>query len=424
MRTPSTRRDDSGFSLVEVVVAAVVLSLMGAAVAGVLLQAVAVTGDNARRVQAASIARDQIELVRSGNADDIPDGTVQVGSRTVQGTTYTITQNAALLGAGSAASACRQTGADLAYKRVTVSVGWPDMGSTKPVRADTLVALTAVQRAAGSSLGAVAFAVDLYDGSTTARLSGANVTVGTQTQTTGDDGCVVFDSLTPGTYATAVTAAGYSDPDGRTTTTGTVTATAGSITRPAPVVLGQTGRLRVTVTAPAGYTSPTPLATIPLTLDTALFAPTTFRTFADCSGVATAPVGCVSGTPRTAAPLFPATYTVSAGDCSVIPPAGTAPSVQVPASGTVDATVPLGGVNVRLTSLLDILTSSTVTVTSQGRNGCSPTSVTVDGVTRQGKNVALPSGTYTFSRPALLGLLSVTRQVTVDATKTPGSVEL
>ncbi|MEQ4524252.1 hypothetical protein, partial [Nocardioides kribbensis] len=252
------------------------------------------------------------------------------------------------------------------------------------------------ERAAASTRGAVAVQVQTLDGAATAPLDGVTVTLGSQSQSSGTDGCVVFDSLTPGSYTLSAGRTGYVDVDGRPASTSTVVVSAGTTTQPATVLLAPAGALAVTLTAPAGFTVQPTTAPASLTLDTARFAPQTYRSFDDCDGNAAAPVGCLTGSPRTAAQLFPATYLVSAGGCGVAPPSGTPVSAVVTSGRTTPVQVALAPVTVRLKA--GTAGSSTVTVTSQPLNGCTAAVHTLTGVRTTGSGVALPVGTWTFAR--------------------------
>lgn len=385
---------DAGVTLVELVVAVVVLGLIGAAVTGVLIQSLDLSRDNAQRVQAASVARTQLEALRSRDVLNVPDGASSLGPTTVQGTEYSSALSTSFLPA-SASTACTGVSGsatqDLPYRRLTVTVTWPGMGTAAPVRADTLLAVSAAERVADQSRGSVAVAVTDFDGSTPRPLAGALVTLGGQSQTTGEDGCVLFRALAPGSSTATVSAPGYVDVNGASSTARSVTITAGRLYQVPAVELARPGRLDVSLTVPTGHTPLLAVADLPVTLDSARFPSPTYRVFATCS--AGAAEGCVSGYPRSAAALFPSTYTVSAGQCSTATGTGGAPTAAVQPGTTTSPTVPLAGFTVQLASG----SSATLTAVSSARSGCTGLAVPATTVAN-GARLALPRGQWTFAR--------------------------
>lgn len=342
-------QSDEGFSLIEAVVASVILALTASVVAGLLIQTLDVAVDNTQRTTAANLAASQIEVVRGRNAVDIPDGRTTLPVTTIGATTYTVTQDAAYVPLDSGTS-CSAGGAP-AFKRVTVTVTWPNMGSTKPVRSDTLRALGFGSEGLESSRGSVA--VTVKDG-TGAGVEGLAVSVRAATGsptlgTLGTDstGCAVFTGLTAGTsYVASASTVGYADVDGYQTTQGdTFSAVAGQMIT-TTLTYAPVGGLAVELEAVATAAVPSKM---PVTVNTSRWAVTPNRAFLDCADVATSPTQCVSGTTvRTASRLFPANYRAWAGTCADAEPAG-AVSVAVTAGTSASITAPLAAVQVTST---------------------------------------------------------------------------
>ena len=289
---PHDHSDDQGFSLIEVVVAMVIFAVMVTATLGILVKTLDVTKGNAHRVAAANLATKQIEAARSQLAVDIPDGST---SRTeiVAGTTFTITQDASYVLSGSDESLCQNTGGELAYKLVTVTVEWPNMGSVQPVRSDTVKAMGVGDEGLDEALGAVAVGVT---GATGDPVPGISVTLapGSRTRTTGSNGCAVFVNLPVGASATEYTASvnqiGFVGPLNTQYQEIAIDAVAGQI-RGGDLRYDRERTLAVQVDAPAGYSMPS--GVFPVGVRSSEFD--NGVTLLSCAGVTNA--GCATGTP-------------------------------------------------------------------------------------------------------------------------------
>lgn len=151
LRPQTDRARDRGATLVEVVIACVLLGILASAVLTIVLQTQAVGVNNRNRVAAANLAAREIDLIRAefrrtdtsaveiANAGTTtnkhPLGTAAVGQPLViDGTPYTVKTSVQWNVTGNGQSAC-DGGALVVYPTlgVTVAVTWPHMGSTKPV---------------------------------------------------------------------------------------------------------------------------------------------------------------------------------------------------------------------------------------------------------------------------------------------------
>lgn len=149
---------DRGTSLLEVVIACVLLGVLSAAVLTVVLQTQSVGVGNRNRVAAANLAAREIDMVRAefGRTSASPlqianAGTVSnqrpldggsVGQPlVVDGVPYTVTTSAQWNITGNGASAC-DGGSLVVYPTlgITVSVTWPNMGAVQPVSNSTQLA--------------------------------------------------------------------------------------------------------------------------------------------------------------------------------------------------------------------------------------------------------------------------------------------
>lgn len=407
-RLRMVRGDDSGFSLVEVVVAMVVFAIMAVSALGVTMSVFDVTSDNQRRVAASNLATKQIETSRSQRAVAIPDGATTRTER-VAGTTYTIVQNANYVSSGSDTSLCASSSGQLAYKLVSVTVTWPDMGSTKPVTADTVLALGVGDEGLDASRGVLAIRVSGTTGDPEAGVV-VTLTPGGQSRTTGSDGCAVFVDLPVGAFGTDYTArvnqAGYVSAVNAAVHQVVVGAIAGNVRR---------GELRYdqgrTLTVAAG--APSPAHQVPAGM------PVGIRS-ADVDGGAILPVcptspvgsGCTTAFPGTSVNLFPAIYDVWAGPCAHPRPAGTSSNVDL-FRGDATVTVPMEGVGVRVVARngdAGSLTGYRVSAVSD----CGGPTLTLPPTGLAGSTAALPAGTWTVTVRPPSGSGSRTATFTVN----------
>lgn len=347
--------DEAGVSLVEVLVAMVLLGLLASAVLTTLLLTVATSRNNSSRVVAANLVSDRIENLRDSDVFGIADGRVAV-DRTVGTTVFRVVTDAAFVPVDSATSTCDAgAGSRPAYKRITVTASWPSMGRIPPVRGDTLIALPITGM--DNTKGSLAVPLKLASGNPTPAqvvtlLTSTNAFVASQT--TGADGCALFTGLAPGTYTVTVNTPAFTSYPGGTalrTVTGN-TVTAATVTKVAEVPYDQAGVLAYSYATPPGYPAP---AALPLTLQ--LTSPGLYPTtqLKEC-GSPGATSSCVNGagtvgSPRVTSSLFPfATpgYIAYAGDCADSAPSPLPASLNVGPGVTRATTVALGGADLRV----------------------------------------------------------------------------
>ncbi|HEY0118356.1 MAG TPA: prepilin-type N-terminal cleavage/methylation domain-containing protein [Cellulomonas sp.] len=227
------RASDSGFGLVEVMVACLVLGIMSAAIVAVIMQAQSASVTNRSRIAAANLAARELDMVRDEfhRTKTAPTDIAQLGTvvdahpldggtagqpLVVDGTPYTVTRSVQWNITGNGQSAC-DGGSLVIYPTlgVTVSVTWPRMGTVHPV---VSTAQLAPDKGSGIPNTDSFIAVRVKD-STGAPSVGRSIKVtgGSQTKTgsTDADGCAVLEvapAVGVGTsYTAQVTDSGYVD---------------------------------------------------------------------------------------------------------------------------------------------------------------------------------------------------------------------
>ncbi|WP_196804452.1 prepilin-type N-terminal cleavage/methylation domain-containing protein [Cellulomonas sp. URHD0024] len=224
---------DGGFSLIELVVAMVILGMMSIAIIGVIMNSQAQGVSNRNRVAAANLAAREIDMVREQFTRDslqpqlVADAGTQVNPHPLPGQTagqpllvdgqkYTVTRTVAWNITGGASTPC-DGGGLVSYPtlKVIVSVTWPNMKPAKPVRTSAALAPRKDDSIGGNN-GYVAVKVVTAAG---LPQPDVNVTVTSPSETknvvTDTSGCAVAQ-VAPAvgagtTYAAKVSNAGYVD---------------------------------------------------------------------------------------------------------------------------------------------------------------------------------------------------------------------
>lgn len=350
-RVSSHARDEAGFTMVEMVMAIFIFGMVVTGVAVGMGSGLNLTRQNRNRSVAANLAAQQMDTVRSTDFTTLDDQTqvvqpTTVSSPTVEGVTYTISQNIRWVyknATGATAGACQSpptSSNPLAYIAVTDTVSWSDMDGVPPVQSDTVISppvgvydqteghirVTVLNAAGAPVSGATVEIVNAAEGVD-------------DTDTTGTDGCSFFAYRPVGAYTVSLSSvSGKVDGQGSSTPTTTTTVKSGS-TSSVQFMFDTAASLVLTLSPNvATYTVPT---TLPVTIANTALTPAGTKQF-------TTP----TGSPRTLTNLFPYSsgYQAWAGTCADADPQGVGPSgafysgatrpaaIAVPGSGTV--TVP------------------------------------------------------------------------------------
>jgi prepilin-type N-terminal cleavage/methylation domain-containing protein len=378
--------DDSGFSLIEVVVAMLIFAVVSAGVVYAMLSVMRVTKDSRDRQVAANLAAQEIDLAR--DIDDLfllldDDRTVDLN-----GDTFRIVRTTSWFSNQQVELPCGAGGGTLRYKEVDVTVTWDNMRpGVDPVKANTVI--DPHNRINDPALGTILVSVI---GASGTGVAGATVTAvpaspanGAQALTsspaaTDAQGCSYILRVKPGNYVVSVSKANYvSDKQAATGVAPTVQVTAGaSVSAAFAYDLGANLNLSY-------YSNPVPTTPkIPITLDTSFVnsagtyvTPTTAATFSRALRVfpyasgynifagyyrepSEASAGCVS--------VDPGQWI--AGVRSGQNVAGVRPDTVPAAPGTTLATtVPMGQVRISSTSNLYLKAVSSATF-GPGDPGC------------------------------------------------------
>jgi Tfp pilus assembly protein PilV len=260
------RSDESGLSLIEVVVAMMIFTIISTGLLYTMLNLLSVTRDSRARQVATNLAAQEIDLVRDAN--DI----FKVGDRTttvkLNGDTFSILRSSSWVVNGTSTTACG-TGSTAAtgtlrFKQVHVQITWGGMrDGALPVVSDTLInpndrlsdpelstILVSVQNGTGVGLAGASI--------TATATTGSNV----YTTTTDAQGCGFFLKVTPGSYNVVLTHSSglYVDEKGVSAPTQLIVATAGA-SASAPFIYDKAATFKVTYSPTNGGNLPTNLPT-------------------------------------------------------------------------------------------------------------------------------------------------------------------
>lgn len=347
---------EGGFTMVEVMMSAVVLAIVAAAAAGILIRTIGLTAEGRMRSQGANLAEREKEVSLGQGYDALPPGTSSK-TMSVDGQSFTVTRTISLLPGTSTANSCSAPdGSRLAYKKISIGVTWPTMPATvRAVQSDTVLAVPVGQ--VNGTLGAVS--VPVVDRNAVG-VPGISVTLspGGTTAVTDKDGCAVFSNLAPGSYSALVDTSGYVGTDNvqAQTVTG-ATVAAGRLAKTSNLLYDKAATLNLRWSAPSGYTLPATGHGV--LVERSLLGQSAFAPY--CTTAVTTACLDSNGTVTPAFPWAGAGYGLSAGRCAPDTGGKVAFSPTPGATATVD--LPVGGVRAQVRRGVTSLISGSLTVT-------------------------------------------------------------
>jgi prepilin-type N-terminal cleavage/methylation domain-containing protein len=307
------RRDEAGFTLLELVVALSLFAIVSGGVFSMISSGLNVTRNNRSRSVAANLAAQQMDTFRSMNFPTLlgQQGNLTQPTQTVDGVPYTITTGVNPQSVSATSTPCDAQGSpgNTLVFRVDVTVTWANMRGVAAVTANTIISppvgvydQTGKGFAGVKVLGADGKGVNGVPVNVTPALTPA-------TNQTDASGCAFFTNATAGTYTVSLGLSGYVDRQGNTSPSQSVGIVANAITHVA-FDYASAGSLAITL---AGSGAATVANNVAVTVGDTDFVPTGTKTWTG------------TGTSRTISNLFPVTsgYTMWAGDCADADPQGT-----------------------------------------------------------------------------------------------------
>lgn len=199
---------DSGISMIEVLVALMVFSILAVGMLFALTTMTRLSGDTENREIAVSLAAQEIDKVRAvPDAFNVLDSTT---TQTVSNIVFTITRTQAWVSTTGSTASCGGGGGNLQYKSVDVKVSWANqLILKKPVEATT--ALAPASRINDPSYGTIIVSVLGADGTGRAGIVPVITPAVGTVDPTDSDGCSYVLKVKPGTYTIKLNQAGYID---------------------------------------------------------------------------------------------------------------------------------------------------------------------------------------------------------------------
>jgi Tfp pilus assembly protein PilV len=381
---------ERGSLLIEVMVAAVLVAVIGVALFGALNSAAKVSGLTKTRAGAAAVAQDDQERLRATPVavlNNLRQRRDPVGMGKVA---YVVDSRADWIADAKGSTDCTSNGAAADYLKITSTV------TAKNITLKPVVVTSTVTPAPGtftSNQGSLAVSVTGGNGVGQSGISATIVGPATDTELTDSNGCAFFGYEPVGGYDVTASASGYVDPNGNANATGTAS------------VSGQA------------------VATLPLTYDRAGQVKVNFKTTPDVGveqnssqtsvgfgnagvtingGARFFPSGSPTQSITTTSTLFPfpAAYSVFAGDCvGNIPPVGPTPDNLIVLPGKLDHVQDVHVPSLNVVGKVDGALTSGMTVTIKSTTaGCTPkTYLPLRTTNAQGRldDPGFPYGTYT-----------------------------
>lgn len=199
-------RDQSGYALIETLVASILLVITAVGVFGAFDAATRSTAEERHRSRAHAIAQADLSRMRTMRISDLSNLN-QNTTVTQDGQVYSINSRAEYQTDATGTQSCDSGVASADYIKITSTVTWSSIGTRPPVAASTLVAPPNGSISANSGSLAIQV-VDSQDvGIPGVGLSGSGS--GSFSGTTGANGCALFGNLPAGSYTLNV--AGIAD---------------------------------------------------------------------------------------------------------------------------------------------------------------------------------------------------------------------
>jgi prepilin-type N-terminal cleavage/methylation domain-containing protein len=419
--------DEAGFTLVELMMALLLLAILLTSTAYAAIQGMKLNRDEQDRQVAADIGSGVLQQTEAtaltAAGFTTVSATVNTPSVTTQadsGVTYTSTETSEWESQGQNSSVCKSGTNVGLILRVTVTTKWSSSGF---VSESTLLAPP--NGTLNASSGSVPVLVQATDGTPqsgiTVTLTPTGSTPGSPASiTTGSDGCAFFANLAQGTYnATAQSSGGVSITESPTYISSlTVNGSLGTTVNVYYMTAGS-------IVPTFGLTSPPPASGMPVSIDNpsqGLNPPTNIFTFGPGTPVLT--------------PVYPSVYIVFAGSCTDADPNGMT-SGSNPQPFYPPATYPNIAASVAIT--VSVISSVTVPLYPlnfqvQPKNGvastaaASGTNTAPTATAGQGGVCVTANPTYTLSpvvsgvSSTSVGLGEMTINVTVSVTTSGGPV--
>jgi hypothetical protein len=205
---PVRARAEEGFTVIEVVVAAMLVALVSIGVLAGLDFTTRASGNARSRSLAFTLAQREQTCLRSRPASSLV-GTISTCSGSVPAG-YAVSSSGRAIGDANGGQGC--TAGGNGFVQVSTEVTYPNEGARLPIRLHTLVARPFTDT--GSPTGSAVLILDDSLGHPLPNIATTLSGPSPRTPTTDVNGCAFETTLTPGSYTFTVTKTNYVGPDG------------------------------------------------------------------------------------------------------------------------------------------------------------------------------------------------------------------
>jgi Tfp pilus assembly protein PilV len=310
--------DEQGIALLEVIIASALVAIIAIGTLTGLEGATATTADNRLHNEAAVLAAQSQETLRSEPTETLETLAKEteetpskpyVTTKTIENQQFTVTQEVDEVNGSTGATGCTATSTEGEsthpggyYFKVTSVVSWPQLGSTRqPVKQTSIIT---------PRTGSVLEVTVDTAGATPTPVSGATVNANGTITTTGSSGCVIYPAIKATTIPLTVEKLGYVTANGAEKFSAAEIAIAPDITTQYQVILSPAGRIKAVFT----YKGAEVYSGSEVTGDTFIAANTELTTGTIEGGTA-GTYGTSAQTPYTLTP-FSSDWVTYAGDCT------------------------------------------------------------------------------------------------------------
>ena len=395
--------NDAGISLIEVVIATLVFSILALGAGYSTITVIKITQDTRSRQVATALATTELDAARAvEDPFDIVNGSRQT---TISGRVYTIAKSTSWVETSGADVGCGTGTGTLQAKRVNVTVTWAGMlNTTPPVRSDTLISPD--DRINDPSLGTIRISVLSVAGTGASGVavaitpvSGGAIAVDKQPDNTDSDGCSYALKVTPGTYKVAISRSGSIDNAQVTAPFKNVVVTAGG---------SVATQFQYDYAATFNLTYANGSAKTPTNLDTSYLS--TYGVYVDSvkkssvglhpypsgyAGIAGKYIAPVSGNAGCVS-VDPAAWPAATVNGTALAQGTRTAAVAAAPKGSVNMTIPMGVITVTNSGNYTLTAESATAAATAADPGCATGMSYTFGAVSGNQTIALPYGSWTL----------------------------
>jgi len=208
---PALPSDEEGFAIIEVLISALIIVIVGGAVLTLLQATARSAGDSRNRTAAQAIAQEDQARLRSMRISSLnrlnQNWTAKVG-----GTTFTINSTGSFVNNATGSPSCTGSNTSADYVRITSTVTWPRMNGRPPVVMQSIISPSNGSLNPGN--GTLTVSTINAAGLPLPGVGLSGTGAGTFSGTTDSEGCANFADLPAGSYTLTPSAPGLVDKDG------------------------------------------------------------------------------------------------------------------------------------------------------------------------------------------------------------------